>query len=195
MNPQIAQISPIQERLSLPHLRYLSNLWILLLLLIAVGLLAPIWTVRYPPLVDYPNHLASAFVLAHLNDPAFHFSQFYASDWNTYPYLAMDLILVGLQHLMPIDWAGRVLLSLSILAVPAAAWFFVRQANPEEESLAFWSLLISNNVFFFLYGFLNMQLSLALCLLLVGLWLHWLEGNEKGENGQEAKGATAKGRA
>jgi hypothetical protein len=166
-----------------------------LLLLIAVGLLAPIWTVRYPPLVDYPNHLASAFVLAHLNDPAFHFSQFYASDWNTYPYLAMDLILVGLQHLMPIDWAGRVLLSLSILAVPAAAWFFVRQANPEEESLAFWSLLISNNVFFFVYGFLNMQLSLALCLLLVGLWLRWLERSGKGESGQKADGATSKGRA
>jgi hypothetical protein len=146
-----------------------------LFLVIAAGLLAPIWTVRYPPLADYPNHLASAFVLAHLKDPAFHFSQFYRANWNTYPYLTMDAIFLGLGHLMPIELAGRVLLSLSVLSVPAAAWFFLRYANPGEESLAFWSLLVSNNLYFFLYGFLNLQLSLALCLVTVGLWLRYLE--------------------
>ncbi|MGD1157196.1 MAG: hypothetical protein ABSA41_15380 [Terriglobia bacterium] len=146
-----------------------------LLLVLAGGLLAPIWTVRYPPLVDYPNHLASAFVLAHLKDPAFHFSQFYRAEWNTYPYLTMDAILLGLQQFMPVELAGRVLLSLCVLSVPVATWFFLRHANPGEEGLAFWSLLVSNNLFFFLYGFLNLQLSLALCLLTVGLWLRYLE--------------------
>jgi hypothetical protein len=146
-----------------------------LLLVIAGGLLAPIWTVPYPVLLDYPNHLASAFVLAHLKDPAFHFRDFYASDWNTYPYLAMDVILVGLQRFVSIDLAGRLLLSLCVLSVPAAAWFFVRRANPGQEKLAFWSLLVSNNLYFFRYGFLNLQLSLALCFVLLGLWLWYLE--------------------
>lgn len=122
------------------------------MLLIPGALLAPIWTVRYPPIVDYPNHLASAFVLAHLKDPSFHFSGFYAADWNTSPYLAMDVILVGLQRFMPIEIAGRVLLSLCVLAVPAAAWFFIRRANPEEESLALWSLAITQNLYFFSGG-------------------------------------------
>jgi hypothetical protein len=36
-------------------------------------------------------------------------------------------------------------------------------------------LLISNNVYFFLYGFVNLQLSLSLCLLVLGLWLGYLE--------------------
>jgi len=144
-------------------------------LVLAAGLLAPIWTVRYVPLVDYPNHLASAFVLAHLKDPSFHFNQFYSSDWNTYPYLTMDWILVGLQRFLPIDLAGRVLLSLCVLAVPAAAWFFVHQANPGAESLAFWSLVVAQNLYFFLNGFVNMQLSLALCLVVLGLWLRYLE--------------------
>jgi hypothetical protein len=148
---------------------------IALLLVLAAGLLAPIWTVRYPPLVDYPNHLASAFVLVHLKNPGFHLSQFYRANWNTYPYLAMDALLLALAHFMPIELAGRVLLSLSVLGVPAAAWFFLRYANPGEESLAFWSLLVSNNLFFFLFGFLNLQLSLALCLVTVGLWLRYLE--------------------
>jgi hypothetical protein len=146
-----------------------------LLLAIAGVLLAPVWTVRYVPLVDYPNHLAGAFVLAHLKDPAFQFSHFYASDWNTYPYLAMDVILVGLQRFLAIDLAGRVLLSLCLLAVPAAAWFFIRQADPGQESLALWSLLVSNNLYFFLFGLLNLQLSLALCLVVLGFWLKFVK--------------------
>jgi len=146
-----------------------------LLLTLAGGLLAPIWTVRYPPLVDYPFHLATAFVLEHLKDPAFHFREFYTSDWNTQPYLAMYVVLVGLQRIMSIYVAGRLLLSLCVLSVPAAAWFFLRQANPGEESLACWSLLISHNLFFFLYGFLNFQLGFALCLLILGVWLRYLE--------------------
>ncbi len=146
-----------------------------LMLAAATALLAPIWTVRYPLLIDYPNHLASAFALAHLNDPAFHLNQFYAADWNTYPYLTMDLILVGLQRFVSIDIAGRLLLSLSVVSVPAAAWFFLRRANPGQESLAAWSLLVSTNLFFFLYGFINLQLGLALCLILLGVWLRHLD--------------------
>ena len=146
-----------------------------LVLALCAILLAPIWTVHYPPLVDYPNHLASAFVLAHLKDPAFHFSQFYGSDWNTYPYLAMDLILVGLQWFFPIDMAGRLFLSLCVLVVPLAVWFFIREANPGQDTLALWSLYISTGVYFFLDGLLNLQLGLALCFVVLGLWLRWLD--------------------
>jgi hypothetical protein len=147
---------------------------ILLLLLMGGVLLTPIWLVRYPPLLDYPNHLASAFVLAHLHDSGFRFDQFYDAHWGFYPYLTMDLTLIGLQRLFPIELAGRLFMSLCLVAVPLAAWFFVRQANPGSDTLAFWSLLVSYNLFF-LYGFLNMQLSIAMCLLAVGLWLRYLE--------------------
>src|SRR5262249_32116823 len=116
----------------------------------------------------------SAFVLAHLKDPAFHFSQFYKPDWNTGPYLTMDVILVGLQRFVSIDIAGRLLLSLCVLALPASVWFFLREANPAEESLALWSLLVSTNHLFFLYGFIGMQLSVDLSFLVLGLWLRYL---------------------
>ena len=87
-------------------------------------LLAPIWSVAFPPLLDYPNHLARSFVLAHLNDPAFTFSRFYRADWGAYPYLGMDASLAVLGRLFPIETAGRVFLSLCALALPAAGWFF-----------------------------------------------------------------------
>ncbi len=123
-----------------------------LLLLIIAALLAPIWTVRYVPLGDYPNHLASAFVLAHLNDARFSFHSFYGADWNSYPYLMMTGILYLLQKVVSIDLAGRLLLSLCVLAVPAAAWLFLREANPGAEMLAFWTLLTAQNYYFFLTG-------------------------------------------
>lgn len=136
-------------------------------------LLAPIWSVAFPPLLDYPNHLARAFVLAHLNDSHFSFSQFYRSDWGAYPYLGMDASLAVLGRMFPIETAGRVYLSLCLVALPAAAWFFLRQAQPGAEGASTWALLIAYNVFF-LEGFLNFDLSLAVGLFALGLWLRWL---------------------
>ena len=117
-------------------------------LILASMLLLPIWIVAFPPLLDYPNHLARAFVLAHLSDSHFSFQQFYRADWGAYPYLGMDASLAVLGRLFPIETAGRVYLSLCVLALPAAAWFFLRQAQPDAEATSLWSLLIAYNVFF-----------------------------------------------
>ena len=143
------------------------------MLILALLLIAPIWIAAFPPLLDYPNHLARAFVLAHLNDSHFSFQQFYRSDWGAYPYLGMDASLAVLGRLFPIETAGRVYLSLCVLALPGAVWFFLRQAQPEAEAASLWSLLIAYNVFF-LEGFLNFDLSLAVGFLALGLWLRWL---------------------
>src|SRR5438874_9041200 len=98
-------------------------------LIVSIGilLLAPVWLVRYPPLVDYPNHLARYFILAHLKDPSLHLAQFYGSRWGFYPYVAVDLLAVALQWLLPIDIVGRVILSIYLLGLPLATYFFLRQ--------------------------------------------------------------------
>jgi hypothetical protein len=142
------------------------------LLALAAALLLPIWRVAFPPLLDYPNHLARAFVLRHLNDPAYTFSNYYASDWGLYPYLGMDGSMFVLDRIFPIETAGRVFLSLCVLIFPAAAWFFLREAHPGEDWTAAWALLAAYNVFF-LEGFLNFDLGLALGMFAFGLWLRW----------------------
>ena len=70
-------------------------------------------------------------------------------------------------------------LSLGVLALPAAVWFFLRQANPGEDALAVWGLLGVFNVFFF-YGFLGYFCSLSLLFLTCGLWLRWLARRSMG---------------
>src|SRR5579863_7442976 len=137
-------------------------------LILAAMLLLPIWAVAFSPLLDYPNHLARAFVLAHLNDSHFSFREFYRADWGAYPYLGMDASLAVLGRIFPIETAGRVFLSLCALALPASVWFFLRQVHPDSEFAACWALLISYNVFF-LEGFLNFDLSLAVGFLALGL--------------------------
>jgi hypothetical protein len=143
------------------------------ILILAAALLIPIWSAAFPPLLDYPNHLARAFVLSHLNSPEFTFAKFYRADWGAYPYLGMDASLAALGRLLPIEIAGRVFLSLCVVALPLAAWFFLRQVNHDEDTPALWALLIAYNVFF-LEGFLNFDLSMAVGFVALGLWLRWL---------------------
>jgi hypothetical protein len=151
----------------------MRSLRICLLAALGAALVAPVWLVKYPPLLDYPNHLARSFVLAHFRDPQFHFREFYSVHWGAYPYLAMDLSLVGLERILPAETAGRVFLSLCLAALPLGVWFFLRQANPREELLALWVLVISYQSLF-LEGFLGFYLSLGVCFFLLGLWLRYL---------------------
>jgi hypothetical protein len=140
----------------------------------AGALLLPVWSVPYPPLLDYPNQLARTFILSHLHDPAYHFADWYRADWGPFPYLGMDLTLVSLQRVLPVEVAGKVFLSLCLLAVPLSVWWLVRTANPGQGGLALWGLLLSYNLFF-LEGFVNYQLGLAVCLLTITLWIRYLD--------------------
>jgi hypothetical protein len=146
---------------------------LIFILVVAALLLIPIWIAAFPPLLDYPNHLARSFVLAHLNDSAFQLKRFYRADWGFYPYLGMDALLAVLGRMFAIETAGRVFLSLCIVALPAGAWFFLEQVNPGDGATSAWALLIAYNVFF-LEGFLNYDLSLAVGFLALGFWLRWL---------------------
>lgn len=141
--------------------------------ILAAMLVLPIWVVAFPPLLDYPNHLARAFILTRLHDSQYSFQQYFRSDWGAYPYLGMDAAMAVLARIFPIETAGRVFLSLCVLALPAATWFFLHEAQPESEAAFLWSLLIAYNVFF-LEGFLNFDLSIAAGLAALGFWLRWL---------------------
>lgn len=143
------------------------------LLLACVLLLAPLWVVQYPALTDYPNHLARGHILMRLGDGS-GLERYYAADWGPYPYLTTDVLLLGLMRVLPVALAGKVMLSICLLSVPLGAWLFLRKANPGQEWLAVWPLVIAYNAFF-LYGFINFQLGLGLCFAVLGLWLGFLE--------------------
>lgn len=150
------------------------GLSVLLLLLLAGVLVLPIWLVKYPPLVDYPNHLARTYILAHMGEKGFWLRQFYGVQWGLYPYLVMDLVLLALQTVFAVEIAGKILLSLCVLAIPASVWMFLRRVNPSQPALALCALPFTYNIFF-LSGFLAYQLSIAVCFLLLAVCLDYIK--------------------
>ena len=132
----------------------------------------PFWTVRYPVVTDYPNHLARWFVLFHMKDAAYHFANFYAPAWGPLPYISPDILAMALQHFLPIDVVGRCILSLCIVLVAAATYFFLKKACPENVGLAGFGILVAFNPNF-LMGSISNEFSLAFCLLVVGLWVSY----------------------
>src|ERR1035437_7817826 len=70
------------------------------LLIVFCMILIPIWIVKYPGMMDYPNHLARCYVLAHYHDNPV-WQQRYELDHSPLPNLAIDLVVVPLLQLFP----------------------------------------------------------------------------------------------
>jgi hypothetical protein len=159
---------------------FLRSRQIRIAIVAAFSLLAilPIWIVRYPPLIDYPNHLARAFVLHHLNDPHYDFGQFYAPDWRPNPYCFADFLAQVFQQFTNIYATGRLLLTLCILGLPLSVAFFLSRANPGSEYLALWAFAVAYNPNF-LMGFMSFELSVGLCFVVVGVWLDYMHTSQE----------------
>ena len=143
-----------------------AQAWWLALIALTVILLAPLLIVDVPPLLDYPNHLARAFVLASLpQDPVI--ARFYAPHWSIIPNLGLDLITPPLIRILPVHVAGRLLIAAALL-LPVAGTIAYNTALGGR----WWSLgvgLFAYNACL-LYGFLNFEIAIGLALLLAAAW-------------------------
>lgn len=145
------------------------RLRLLAVIVLALALISPVWMVEYVPLVDYPDHLARAFILSHLDDPAYKYSDSYEADWGPYPYVALDLSLISAMKLFPAEVAGKVVLSMILLILPICCAFFSHKIGGDALHTGVWAAIISISGYFLL-GFVTMHLSFALAFLALGLW-------------------------
>jgi hypothetical protein len=142
---------------------------VLPLLLLGAAALLPLLLADIPPLVDYLNHIARDYVLAHFDESEI-FPKYYRPEWGFLPNLAMDLAIVPLARIMPIDLAGKLFIA-SIFILTVAGVFSVSHVLHGKIEIPAYL------VFFFLYhrlilwGYLNFSFGLALALLAFGLWL------------------------
>ncbi len=136
-----------------------------------IVLLAPLFVVDVPPLLDYPNHLARMFVLAFgQDDPVL--SRIYTQHWAIIPNLAIDLILPELLKVLPIYAAGKVALAMALLLPLVGVVVYHRVAFGVRS---FWPLaaaMMAYNAAFIL-GFMNFLISLGLALLAAAGWMRW----------------------
>ena len=145
--------------------------WYTSLFILCLILVAPFAVVDVPPLLDYPNHLARAYILAH-GQADLHLSQMYAPHWAVIPNLAIDLILPPLLLIMPVHTAGRILLAVT-LVLPVIGTSLYSQAVFGRRS--YWPLagcLIACNGLFLL-GFVNFQIGIGMALICAAVWRRW----------------------
>ena len=131
-------------------------------------LLAPLAIAEVPPLTDYPNHLARAYVLAFGQEDA-HLSQFYGQRWAVIPNLAVDLLLPALLKVMPVHLAGRAVLGLILLLNYAAIIVYSRVAFGRRSYWPLAAALMAYNALF-LMGFMNFLIGQGFALLAAAAW-------------------------
>ena len=136
-------------------------------------LLAPLALVDVPPLLDYPNHLARATVLAFGgSDPIL--SKMYAPHWTIIPNLGTDLILPPLLQILPVHVAGRIVVGIVILLPVIGTVAYSRATFGTRSAWPFASGLIAYNATVLL-GFLNFVAAIGIALLLAASWIAWRE--------------------
>jgi hypothetical protein len=139
------------------------------LLVVLLMVLAPIWIVKYPGMVDYPNHLVRCYILAHYQaNPLW--QQRYVLDHSPLPNLAIDLIVTPLLRILPLIVAGKVFLSLAaalyVLGCSAVGRAVIGKPN--------WLALVCAFTFYnsaLLYGFVNYVFGIGVFLCAFAFWL------------------------
>lgn len=143
---------------------------VLVKVLLVAALLAPIWYVPYPPLQDYSNHLARAYITLHLHDPTKPFARYYTLVTYPVPNSLSDMFLIALGALMPLTLAGKVLLSLLLVGCPLAFERFLAAVRPRDAALyGYFGWALAYNHFFH-RGYVNYLLG-VMCLFL-SLWAY-----------------------
>jgi hypothetical protein len=123
-------------------------------------------------LQDYPNHLARAFVMADLLfRHGADFGQSYRFHFMLTPYVAGDLLLTLLVYVAGVKAVGVIWVILTFLSLPAAVYVYLRALRASTEVtllMLFISLYLSTDTFFVM-GFLEFKLSIALTLVALAL--------------------------
>src|SRR5262245_63298320 len=101
-----------------------NRYWLAAAGLLAIVLVIPFVLVDVPPVLDYPNHLARYFVLAHPDDAIL--SRMYDIRWAILPNLGMDVLGAALLRLTDLHVGGRILLAMSLLAPVLGAVMYHR---------------------------------------------------------------------
>jgi hypothetical protein len=163
-SPALSPLSPLP-----PHGRILDRKPIALGIcaVLVVATLLPLSLTTVPPLVDYPNHLARMWILAHAAEIP-DLARNYAVHWRILPDLGMDLVISAFSVVMPVEQAGRVFIALTILSLVGGTVTLHRALHGRFKIWPIWSVLFIYNAALF-WGFLS-------CLFATGIYLFAFSG-------------------
>ncbi len=148
--------------------KWARHLFAAALLLCACVALVPLWSVKYPPMVDLPQHAAQVFVWSHFDDPAFDFPGVYSLNYRT-PYLLGYALTRVFAVFLPMHAALKMVVSATVLGLPLALWHLLSVTGGDR----WWALLGFPLAygFAFYWGFLNFLVAVPVAVLFVAAGL------------------------
>lgn len=145
------------------------------LLAVAISTLAlvPFALVRFPPINDYPFHLARIMMTCRLRD----FAHFYAIGTFLLPNVAMDAIAVPIGWVTGAEAAVRLFVEATLVLLILGTL----SLNAAVHRLQSWPLLGAALAYNGIsrFGFFNYLFGLALALFAIALWFRMRDGGAK----------------
>ncbi len=148
-----------------------------LLAALTAAALVPVWLFRFFPTQDGPSHLYNAFVLARLGAASstvtrefFELNRALFPNWTTY------LLMAPLTRLLPPLVVQQIVISLCVIAIPAATLYLQKSFKEESDPSALLGVLLAYSYMLFL-GFFNFVLGAALFAVVIGFWWRRRDGS------------------
>jgi len=144
--------------------------WLFFSMLLGISCL-PVWLYRYPPLWDYPNHLARVYILHNYNAIEAFQRVFYVSAVPI-PNLAIELFFLVALRFVNIYLASKLFLTFAIVLFFVGCHLLGRalaQGRVNWMTLPCSSLVYNS---MFLWGFVNYIVGLGLFLVSLAIWLN-----------------------
>ena len=130
----------------------------------------PLYAVRYPDIIDLPNHVARMHVLTHWAESA-SLQRYYSVDRSLIsPNLAMEVLVPPIAEVLGPDLAVRLFASAATLALTSGVVALAYALSGRLSYLPLGGLIFANNALL-ISGFLNFVLGLGLALWLLAAWI------------------------
>lgn len=131
--------------------------------------MVPLWSIKYPPMVDLPQHAAQVFMWKHFDNPAYDFKETYYLKYSS-PYFVGYVLARFFAVFLPIHAAMKAAISLVFLALPLTMDRLLKTAGADR----WWALLGFPLAYSFAFhwGFFNFIVAVPAGVAFV--WASWL---------------------
>ncbi len=148
----------------------LSGAWLFAIYTACIAAtLSPLLWASVPPLVDFPNHLARAWILTHAASIP-ELAANYTVNWRILPDMAMDGVMLALSQVMPVQTAGRVFVALTLLLLIGGTAALHRVLHGRIGLWPLACLLAVYNTALF-WGFVSCLFSVGFALWVFAFWV------------------------
>jgi hypothetical protein len=152
---------------------YRARLPLIIAAILATIIVLVVLSIRYVPLVDYPNHIARAYLLSGVSQNADLLAR-YMVNYAPIPNVAADIVLTALIRV-----AGTLIGARLFVALIVVIWT-IGVSSLSYKIWKHWTWNVPLAVLLALhgplqYGFVNFAFGAGIALCALACWLHWIE--------------------